>query len=50
MNFLDAGIPVTLLETKQEALDKGMTTIRQHYDSIAKGKLTAVELQRRMGC
>src|SRR6185295_6094691 len=30
--LLDAGIPVSLLETKQEALDKGMTTIRQHYD------------------
>ena len=48
--LLDAGIPVTLLETKQEALDKGMTTIRQHYDkALAKGRLTAVELERRIG-
>ena len=48
--LLDAGIPVSLLETKQEALDKGMTTIRQHYDkALAKGRLTAVELQRRIG-
>ena len=48
--LLDAGIPVTLLETKQEALDKGMTTIRQHYDkALGKGRLTSVELQRRIG-
>ena len=48
--LLDAGIPVTLLETKQEALDKGITTIRQHYDkALAKGRLDAVELQRRIG-
>ena len=47
--LLDAGIPVTLLETKQEALDKGVTTIRQHYDkALAKGRLTAAELARRM--
>jgi 3-hydroxyacyl-CoA dehydrogenase len=27
MNFINAGIPVTLLETKQEALDRGVATI-----------------------
>ena len=33
MNFLSAGIPVTLLETKQEALDKGVATIRRDRKS-----------------
>ncbi|KAB8038155.1 3-hydroxyacyl-CoA dehydrogenase NAD-binding domain-containing protein [Janthinobacterium aquaticum] len=41
MNFANAGIPVTLLETKQEALDKGLATIRKNYEStVKKGKLT----------
>ncbi len=30
MNFLNAGIPVTILETKQEALDRGVATIRKN--------------------
>jgi 3-hydroxyacyl-CoA dehydrogenase len=47
--LLDAGIPVKLLETKQEALDKGLTTIRRHYDkALARGRLTAGELARKM--
>ena len=33
MNFLNAGIPVTILETKQEALDKGLATIRKNYEA-----------------
>jgi 3-hydroxyacyl-CoA dehydrogenase len=41
MNFLNAGIPVVLLEMKQEALDKGLATIRRNYENSAKkGKLT----------
>jgi 3-hydroxyacyl-CoA dehydrogenase len=41
MNFANAGIPVTILETKQEALDKGLATIRKNYENtIKKGKLT----------
>jgi 3-hydroxyacyl-CoA dehydrogenase len=41
MNFLNAGIPVTMLEMKQEALDKGVGTIRKNYEnSLKKGKLT----------
>jgi 3-hydroxyacyl-CoA dehydrogenase len=41
MNFLNTGIPVVLLETSQEALDKGIATIRKNYEgSLAKGKLT----------
>ncbi|MBA5604078.1 enoyl-CoA hydratase/isomerase family protein [Duganella sp. FT3S] len=49
MNFLNAGIPVTLLETKQEALDKGMATIRKNYENtMKKGKLTQEKFDQRM--
>ncbi|MHA4871445.1 3-hydroxyacyl-CoA dehydrogenase NAD-binding domain-containing protein [Duganella sp. PWIR1] len=50
MNFLNAGIPVKLLETRQEALDKGVATIRKNYEnSLKKGKLTQEKLDQRMG-
>src|SRR3984893_5861711 len=50
MNFLNAGIPVTLLEMKQEALDRGVGVIRKNYDNTAsKGKLTAEQVRQRMG-
>ena len=40
MNFLNAGIPVTILEMKQEALDRGIATIRKNYEAqVKKGKL-----------
>ncbi len=49
MNFLNAGIPVTLLETAQEALDRGVTTIRRNYDNSArKGKLKPEQVDKRM--
>ncbi|CAG9164342.1 3-hydroxyacyl-CoA dehydrogenase NAD-binding domain-containing protein [Cupriavidus pampae] len=49
MNFLNAGIPVTMLETKQEALDRGVATIRKNYDNSAKkGKLTPEKVEARM--
>ncbi|MEN0139261.1 MAG: 3-hydroxyacyl-CoA dehydrogenase NAD-binding domain-containing protein [Rhodococcus sp. (in: high G+C Gram-positive bacteria)] len=50
MNFLNAGIPVTVLETSQEALDRGLATIRRNYQSqVDKGKLTPEALEERMG-
>ena len=50
MNFVNAGIPVKLLEIKQEALDKGMATIRKNYENSAKkGKLTTEDVEKRMG-
>ncbi|MEY2115131.1 MULTISPECIES: 3-hydroxyacyl-CoA dehydrogenase NAD-binding domain-containing protein [Rhodanobacter] len=50
MNFLNAGIPVTILETKQEALDRGLGTIRKNYENSAKkGKLTTEQVEQRMG-
>ena len=49
MNFLNAGIPVVLLEMKQEALDKGLATIRKNYEnSMKKGKLTPAQVEQRM--
>jgi 3-hydroxyacyl-CoA dehydrogenase len=47
MSFASAGIPVTVLETKQEALDKGMATIRRNYEaSVKRGKLDAKAAER----
>jgi 3-hydroxyacyl-CoA dehydrogenase len=49
MNFLNAGLPVTLLETKQEALDKGLATIRRNYENtMKKGKLTQEKFDQRL--
>lgn len=49
MNFLNAGIPVMLLETKQDALDRGLATIRKNYENSAKkGKLTAEQVEQRV--
>ncbi len=49
MNFLNAGLPVTLLEMKQEALDRGVATIRKNYEAqVKKGKLTQEKLDARM--
>jgi 3-hydroxyacyl-CoA dehydrogenase len=49
MCFANAGIPVRLLEVKQEALDKGLATIRKNYEASAKkGKLTAAQVEERM--
>jgi 3-hydroxyacyl-CoA dehydrogenase len=50
MNFANAGIPVTILETKQEALDKGLATIRKNYENtLRKGKLTPEKCEQRLG-
>lgn len=49
MNFLNAGIPVTMLEMKQEALDRGVATIRKNYEAqVKKGKLKQDKLDARM--
>ncbi len=50
MNFANAGIPVIMLETKQEALDKGLATIRKNYENtMKKGKLTQEKFDQRVG-
>jgi 3-hydroxyacyl-CoA dehydrogenase len=49
MNFLNAGIPVKILEMKQEALDKGVATIRKNYEAqVKKGKLKQDKYDQRM--
>jgi 3-hydroxyacyl-CoA dehydrogenase len=49
MSFANAGIAVVLLETKQEALDKGLTTIRRNYDNTAKkGRITEAQVGERL--
>jgi 3-hydroxyacyl-CoA dehydrogenase len=49
MNFANAGIPVTILETKQEALDKGLATIRKNYENtVRKGKLSPEKAEQRI--
>jgi 3-hydroxyacyl-CoA dehydrogenase len=50
MNFLNAGVPVTMLETKPEALERGVATIRKNYESqLRKGKLKQDKYDARMG-
>jgi 3-hydroxyacyl-CoA dehydrogenase len=50
MNFLNAGIPVTIVETKQDALDRGLSVIRRNYENTAKkGRLTSQDVETRMG-
>jgi 3-hydroxyacyl-CoA dehydrogenase len=50
MNFLNAGIPVKILEMKQEALDKGIAIIEKNYQAqVKKGKLKEDKLAQRMG-
>jgi 3-hydroxyacyl-CoA dehydrogenase len=47
MNFANAGIPVLLKEVTQDALDRGLATIRRNYESsVAKGKMTREKLDR----
>jgi 3-hydroxyacyl-CoA dehydrogenase len=49
MNFLNAGLPVTVVETSQEALDRGVATIRRNYESTAKkGRMSMADVEARM--
>ncbi|MET0383848.1 MAG: 3-hydroxyacyl-CoA dehydrogenase NAD-binding domain-containing protein [Burkholderiaceae bacterium] len=49
MNFLDAGLPVVLLEMNREALDKGAGVIRRRYEAqVEKGKSTLERCAQRM--
>ena len=50
MCFANAGIPVVLVDSAQEALDRGIAAIRRNYESTArKGRLTAAQVEERMG-
>lgn len=49
MNFLNAGIPVKIIETKQEALDRGLGVIRKNYENTAKkGRISSADVEKRM--
>eukprot|EP00128_Syssomonas_multiformis_P013839 Colp12_sorted_trinity150504_noHs@4229 len=49
MNFANAGIPVTLLETKQDFLDRGLATVAKNYKiQVQKGRLTQEAMDKRM--
>ena len=50
MNMANVGIPVTIVETKQEALDRGLGAIRKNYENTArKGRLSAKQVETRCG-
>ncbi len=50
MNFLSAGLPVTIVEMSQEALDRGTGLMRKNYEaSAAKGKLSQEQVAKAMG-
>jgi 3-hydroxyacyl-CoA dehydrogenase len=50
MNFLSAGIPVTIVEMAQDALDRGTGVMRKNYEaSAAKGRFTTDQVEQMMG-
>jgi 3-hydroxyacyl-CoA dehydrogenase len=49
MNFVNVGVPVTLVETSQAALDRGLGVIRRNYENTAKkGRMTQAQVEQRM--
>src|SRR5438067_7135218 len=50
MNFANAGIPVTVVEVAQDALDRGLGIVRKNYEATAsRGRLTQADVDKRMG-
>ncbi|WP_031554010.1 3-hydroxyacyl-CoA dehydrogenase NAD-binding domain-containing protein [Parvularcula oceani] len=50
MNFLSAGIPVTMLEREQGPLDRGTGIMRKNYEATAKkGRMTDEQVEKAMG-
>jgi 3-hydroxyacyl-CoA dehydrogenase len=49
MNFANVGIPVTIVDRDQEALDRGLAVVRRNYErSASRGSISAEEVERRM--
>jgi 3-hydroxyacyl-CoA dehydrogenase len=49
MNFANIGLPVTIVETKQDALDRGLGVIRKNYErSVKRGRMTLQDVDARM--
>ncbi len=50
MNFLQKGIPCTIVEMQQDALDRGLGVVRKNYDaSAAKGRFKPEQVDQMMG-
>jgi 3-hydroxyacyl-CoA dehydrogenase len=50
MNFVNAGIPVTIIETNGAALERGLGVVRKNYErSVKSGRLTMADVDSRMG-
>jgi 3-hydroxyacyl-CoA dehydrogenase len=50
MNMANVGLSVTIIETKQEALDRGLGIVRKNYEnSASKGRITAAQTEQRCG-
>jgi 3-hydroxyacyl-CoA dehydrogenase len=50
MNFANIGLPVTVLETSQAALDKGLSVVKKNYEStLKKGRLSQGDFDKRLG-
>ena len=50
MNFVNAGIPVTVLEVDQAGLERGLGVIRKNYGvAVDKGRMTEAQLEQAMG-
>ncbi|HVF94731.1 MAG TPA: 3-hydroxyacyl-CoA dehydrogenase NAD-binding domain-containing protein [Sphingomonas sp.] len=50
MNFLSAGVPVTIVEMQQDALDRGTGVVRKNYEaSAAKGRMKPEQVEQAMG-
>jgi 3-hydroxyacyl-CoA dehydrogenase len=49
MNFANVGIPVTVVEVKQDALERGLGVVRKNYENTAsKGRMTTQDVEKRM--
>src|SRR5437762_2648950 len=50
INFANVGIPVTVVEVQQEALDRGLGIVRKNYETTAsRGRRTMADVEKRMG-
>ena len=50
MSFLNVGVPVTVLEVDEEALQRGIGVIKRNYDiQVQRGRMSAEEVESRMG-
>ena len=49
MNFANAGIPVTVVEVAQDALDRGLAVVKKNYAAtVEKGRLSQADMDKRM--